>query len=174
MSYNNIETDRLVLKNIDSGDREFIFSQFSDGDINKYLFDAEPLTDISEADEIIQFYLEPEPRPQHRWIIQRKADGVKMGTCGFHCWSIKDSKVEIGYDLKKEFWGNGYMFEALSGIIEFAKVSMDIKEINACIYTGNHNSINLATKLDFVLTGSKYELFRGKKYLHSIYSLNLK
>jgi ribosomal-protein-alanine N-acetyltransferase len=174
MFYNNIETDRLLLKNIDNGDREFIFSQFSDDDINKYLFDAEPLTDISGADEIIEFYLEPEPRPQHRWIVIRKADGMKMGTCGFHCWGIKDSRVEIGYDLKKEFWGNGYMYEALNGIIEFAKGSMNIKEINACIYTENHKSISLAEKLGFVLTGSKYELFRGKKYLHSIYSLTLK
>ncbi|SCY22150.1 GNAT family N-acetyltransferase [Alkaliphilus peptidifermentans] len=174
MFYNNIETDRLLLKNIDSGDSEFIFSQFSDVDINKYLFDAEPLTDISEADGVIEFYLKPEPRPQHRWIVIRKADGVKMGTCGFHCWSIEDSKVEIGYDLKKEFWGNGYMYEALKGIIEFAEYSMELKEINACIYTENHKSISLAEKLGFVLTGSKYEIFRGEKYLHSIYSLNFK
>jgi len=169
-----METDRLLLKNIDNGDGEFIFSQFSDDDINKYLFDSEPLIDISGADEIIEFYLKPEPRPQHRWIIIRKADGVKMGTCGFHCWSIEDSKVEIGYDLKKEFWGNGYMYEALNGIIEFAKNSMDLKEINACIYTENRKSINLAEKLGFILAGSKYEVFRGEKYLHRIYSLNLK
>jgi [ribosomal protein S5]-alanine N-acetyltransferase len=174
MFYNNIETDRLVLKNIDGGDREFIFSQFSDDDINKYLFDAEPLTDIRGADEIIDFYLKPEPRPQHRWVVIRKADGVKMGTCGFHCWSITDSKVEIGYDLKKEFWGNGYMHEALDHIMEFAKNDMKVKEINACIYIENSRSIALVEKLDFVLIGSKYELFKGKKYLHNIYSLNLK
>ena len=174
MFYNNIETDKLLLKNIDNGDREFIFSQFSDDDINKYLFDAEPLTDIREADEIIEFYLKPEPRPQHRWILIRKADGVKIGTCGFHCWEIRNSRVEIGYDLKKEFWGKGYMYETLSKIIEFAKDSMDLKEINACIYTENHKSIRLAEKLGFVLNGSKYELFRGNEYLHNIYSLNFK
>jgi [ribosomal protein S5]-alanine N-acetyltransferase len=174
MFYNNRETDRLLLKNIDNGDREFIFSQFSDDDINKYLFDSEPLTDLSGADEIIDFYLTPEPRMQHRWIIQRKADGVKMGTCGFHCWSIKDSVVEIGYDLKKEFWGNGYMYESINNIIEFARDNMKVKEINACIYIENDRSISLVEKLGFVLTGSKYELFRGKKYLHNLFSLYLK
>ncbi|WP_261180843.1 GNAT family N-acetyltransferase [Anaerobacillus sp. CMMVII] len=147
---------------MDREDLEFIFTQFSDDDINKYLFDADPLKDISEANDIIEFYLKPEPRPQHRWIVIRKVDGVKMGTCGFHCWSIENSKVEIGYDLKKEFWGNGYMFEALKGIIEFAKNSTDLKEINACIYTKNQKSINLAKKLGFVRTGSKYEIFRGE------------
>lgn len=173
MFYNETETDRLVLKNIAREDREFIFSQFSDAYINQYLFDAEPVTTISEADEIIDFYLQPEPRSQHRWIVTRKLDGVKMGTCGFHCWSIEDFKVEIGYDLQKEFWGNGYMYEALQAIIEFAKKCMDLKEIKACIYTENHKSINLVEKLGFVKTGSKYEVFRGEKYLHNIYSFNV-
>jgi len=171
MFYNNIETERLILKNIGNEDREFIFSQFSDEDVNMFLFDAEPLTDTSGADEIIEFYLEPEPRQQHRWVIIRKADGLKMGTCGFHCWNVKDSSVEIGYDLKKEFWGNGYMYEAVDAIIQFAKNSMDIKEINACIFTDNHKSIHLVEKFSFVPTGSKYEVFRGEKYLHTIYSL---
>ncbi|MCD8502522.1 MAG: GNAT family N-acetyltransferase [Bacillaceae bacterium] len=94
MFYTNLETDRLLLKNIDSADREFIFSQFSDDDTNEYLFDAESLTDISEADEIIDFYLQPEPRAQHRWIILRKVDRVKIGTCGVHCWNTGDSTVE--------------------------------------------------------------------------------
>ncbi|QNO15381.1 GNAT family N-acetyltransferase [Alkalicella caledoniensis] len=170
----NIETDRLLLKNIDNGDREFIFSQFSDDDINKHLFDAEPLKDLSGADEIIDFYLKTEPRLQHRWVIQDKAHGVKMGTCGFHCWSIKDSKVEIGYDLKKEFWGNGYMYESLNHIIEFSKKNMKVKVINACIYIDNTRSISLVEKLGFILTGSKHEIFRGVEYLHNIYSLNLK
>lgn len=174
MFYKNIETDRLLLKNIENSDREFIFSQFSDDEINKYLFDAEPLTDISGADEIIEFYLEPEPRLQHRWIIINKGDGMKIGTCGFHCWSIKDSKVDIGYDLKKEFWGNGYMYEALNAIIQFAKDSMDIKEIKACIYIENYKSIRLVEKFGFIATGSKYEFFRGKEYLHNVYSLDFK
>ncbi|RSK26082.1 N-acetyltransferase [Bacillus sp. HMF5848] len=173
MFYKNLETDRLLLKNIDTGDREFIYSQFSDEEVNKYLFDAEPLNDINGAGEIIEFYLAPEPRLQHRWIIINKKNGLKMGTCGFHCWSTKDSNVEIGYDLKKEFWGNGYMYEALQAIIQFAKSSMNIKEIKACIYTENYQSIRLAEKFGFVATGSKNEHFRGEEYLHTIYSLDL-
>lgn len=171
MFFNNLETDRLFLKNIEISHRDFIFSQFSDEVVNKYLFDAEPLTDINGADEIITFYIQPEPRLQHRWVIVRKSDGVKMGTCGFHCWNQTDCKVEVGYDLKEEFWGNGYIQEAMKEIIAFAIAEMNIKELIACIYIDNQRSIRLVEKLGFILSGSKVELFRNKEYLHNKYSL---
>lgn len=173
MFFCDLQTERLFLKNIDKGDRDFIFSQFSDDVVNRYLFDAEPLTDILGADEIIEFYLQPEPRPQHRWIVIRKSDNIKMGTCGFHCWNQTDCKVDVGYDLKEEFWGNGYMQEAMKEIIQFTKDKMAIKEISACIYIDNLKSINLVKKLGFVLSGTCYELFRTKEYLHNRYSLCL-
>jgi ribosomal-protein-alanine N-acetyltransferase len=173
MLFRNIETERLSLKNIDLEDREFIFSQFSDEAVSRYLFDAEPLTDLRGADEIIAVYLQPEQRLQHRWIIVRKSDGKKMGTCGFHCWNQKAGKVEVGYDLKEEFWGKGYMQEAMKAIIAFAVEQMQIKEIIACVYIDNHRSIQLAENLGFVLSGTSYEIFRGKEYLHNRYSLYL-
>ena len=70
MFFRELETDRLFLKNISPVDRDFIFTVFSNDDVNRYLYDAEPLTDpltdISGADDIINFYLEPEPRNQYR------------------------------------------------------------------------------------------------------------
>lgn len=171
MLFKDIETERLILKNIGIDDREFIFSQFSNEVVNKYLFDVEPLTDIEGADEIIEFYIEPEPRLQHRWVIVRKQDGVKMGTCGFHCWNQEEGKVDIGYDMREEFWENGYMQEAMREIIKFAIEEMKVKEINACIYIDNERSIRLVGKLGFILSGSSYEIFRNEKYLHNIYTL---
>jgi ribosomal-protein-alanine N-acetyltransferase len=173
MLFNNIETERLFLKNISTLDRNFIFSQFSDEVVTKYLFDAEPLTDIEGADEIINFYIQPEPRLQHRYVMVRKSDGVKMGTCGFHCWNQTDCTVEVGYDMKEDFWGNGYMQEALTEIITLAKDEMHIKEIIACVSIDNQRSMHLAETLGFVISGSSYELFRDKKYLHNRYSLYL-
>ncbi|MPM51418.1 hypothetical protein SDC9_98166 [bioreactor metagenome] len=173
MFFTNLETERLLLKNIDVNDREFIFDMFSDEVVNKYLFDAEPLTDISGADEIIEFYLEPEPRLQHRWIIIRKSDGVKMGTCGFHCWNTSNSTVDVGYDLKEQFWGNGYMQEAIKEIVGFAKDKMKIETISASIYIENTRSVKLAESLGLTRSGHSTELFRGKEYQHYRYSLSL-
>ncbi len=174
MLFIDLETERLVLKNIERSDADFIFAQFSDAEVTRYLFDEESLTDMNGADEIIDFYLQPEPRLQHRWIIVRKSDGMKMGTGVFHCWDHKNASIEVGYDLNKNFWGNGYMLEAMQEIIRFARDRMDMKEIRACIYVENQKSINLITKLGFIVKGTMNEVFRGENYLHNTYSLAVK
>jgi ribosomal-protein-alanine N-acetyltransferase len=173
MFYKELETERLTLKNISSADREFIFEQFSNDKVNEYLYDAEPLTDIAGADEIIEFYTQPEPRGQHRWIITRKADLVKLGTCGFHCLDTTKGEVEIGFDLNDRFWGLGYAREAVGEIISFAKNSMKIKQIKAIIYIKNDRSIKVVEHFGFKKTGEQMDMFRNQEYLHNIYILEL-
>lgn len=173
MFFECLETDRLILKNINQDDREFVFSVFSDKVVTKYLYDEEPLTNMEGADEIINTYLQPEPRYQHRWILIRKEDGVKMGTCGFHCWYPEEGKVEVGYDLKEAYWGNGYMTEALNEIISFAVRKMKVGKIFAYIFVGNGKSINLSTKLGFEREGTLDCKFRGEDYLHYVYVLKV-
>lgn len=173
MLFKELETDRLFLKNISRYDREFILKQFSNDEVNRYLFDAEPLTDIFGADEIIDFYMQPEPRAQHRWILVRKDDGTKIGTCGFHCWDKSNGCCDIGYDLYPDYWGKGYMMEALKAICVFARSDMKVSGINAWIFIDNEKSVMFAEKLGFAFTGQiKDEIFRGEKYPHKILTLD--
>jgi len=173
MFYKELETERLILKNISNLDRDFIFEQFSNDKVNEYLYDAEPLTDISGADDIIEFYTQPEPRGQHRWIILRKSDQVKLGTCGFHCLNTTKGEVEIGFDLYDRFWGVGYAREAVAEIISFARNSMKIKQIKAIIYINNVRSIKVVEHFGFKKTGEQMDTFRNREYLHNIYMLEL-
>ncbi|MBP1754679.1 MAG: GCN5-related N-acetyltransferase [Firmicutes bacterium] len=169
----NIETNRLLLKSISVEDRDFIFSQFSDDIVTKYLFDEEPLTSISGADEIIASYANSNSISLCRWIMIRKSDQEKMGTCGFHCWYPSENIIDIGYDLKEEFWGKGYMQEALKEIINIAVQELKIKQINAHIYYENDKSIKLVERLGFHFNGQKYNCtFRGIEYLHKVFSLD--
>ncbi len=173
MLFTDLATERLWLKSIAMEDKEFVFSQFSNDTVNRHLFDAEPMKTIAEAEELICFYTMPEPRRQHRWILVRKEDGVKMGTCGFHCYDRISRRIDVGYDLDPAYWGRGYMLEAMREILFFAKTQMDLKEISACIHAENQPSILLIEKLGFVRTGSEQVSFRGKEYEHFRYSLYL-
>ena len=171
MLFKDLETERMLLGNISREDRDFVFEQFSNPRVNRYLYDAEPLTSIHEADAIIDFYMQPEPRSHHRWILTDR-DGAKMGTCGFHCWNPSAGSCEISYDLHPDFWGRGYMAEAVGAILRFAENDMKIRRIDACIYPANAASIALAEKFGFRFTGETRSLvFRGDEYLHRIHSL---
>lgn len=173
MLFKELETQRLLLKNISTYDRGFILEQFSNSKVNRYLFDAEPLTDVLGADEIIDFYIQPEPRIQHRWILVRKDNGNKIGTCGFHCWDQSNDSCDIGYDLYPDYWGEGYMMESLKAICAFARSDMKIRVINACISIDNEKSIKLAEKMGFTFSGqTKDEVFHGEKYPHKILTLD--
>ena len=173
MLWKELETERLILKNISKDDHDFVLGHFSDSNVVKYLYDAEPMKDMVEAYELIDSYLEPEPRGHHRWVLVRKSDGIKLGTCGFHCLDTAQRKIEIGYDLNKDFWGNGYMQEALKASINYLLQNSDIQQIDAHISIDNEKSIQLVKKLGFVFGGEcKIYVFRGQEYLHHIYTWN--
>ncbi len=169
----NLETKRLLLKCIDQSDREFIFEEFQNDFINQFLFDAEPMTDIKEADDLIEFYTMPEPRNQNRWVLIHKLEKLKMGTCGFHFWDREKKKVEIGFELMPQYTGNGYMAEAIEAIIDFARTKMEINKIIAIVFIDNINCKKLLEKFGFKMVGKEECSFRGKMYLHDIYELVL-
>jgi len=79
--------------------------QFSDCEVCRFLVDAEPFKSMDEAEERINWYMHPEPRDHHRWVIIRKADGAFIGTCGYHNWDKNNNICEIGYDLSSAYWG---------------------------------------------------------------------
>lgn len=171
--FTNIETNRLVLKCIDPGDRDFIFEEFQNDFINRYLYDEEPMTELSQADELIDFYTMPEPRRQNRWVLIDKTTNTRIGTCGFHLWDPDNKEVEIGFELMEQFTGRGYMREAVEAVVDFAKHKMKAERINAIVYIENRNCIKLLERLGFIKAGEKDTEFRGRIYLHNVYVLKI-
>ena len=171
--FTNIETNRLVLKCIDQFDRDFILEEFQNDFINRYLFDAEPMTEISQADELIDFYTIVEPRRQNRWILIDKTTNTKLGTCGYHLWNPDKKEVEIGFELMEPYNGKGFMLEAVKAIIEFAEHKMGVERINAIVYIENIKCIQLLERLGFVKVGEEETEFLDQIYPHFVYELQI-
>lgn len=169
----NIETERLLLKCIDQGDRAFIFEEFQNDFINTYLYDEEPMTDIGQADDLIEFYTVKEPRNQHRWVLMNKKENTKMGTCGFHLWDREMYKVEVGFELMQPYNGKGYMTEAVAAIIEFARMNMNAHTLVAIVFVDNGKCKRLLERFGFVIVDTEETLFRESMYVHDVYELDL-
>lgn len=161
--FQKIETERLVLRQLTIEDKEFILKHFSDDEVCKY-FDQEPFSKMEEAEELIHWYARPDKDPCRRWGIVEKEDNVLIGTCGYHKWDKKNMRVEIGYDLYKDYWGKGYMFEALKELIEYCFEKLKVNRIEALTHLQNDRSINILSRYGFKREGilREYVYCRGK------------
>ncbi len=171
--FSDITTPRLALRAIDARDAQTIYEHFAKERVSEYLVDCEPYSCADEALELINWYTQPEPRNRHRWIIERASDRAFLGTCGFHCIDLTNNICELGYDLSPEYWGNGYMTEAVGAILAFCFSETDINRVQAFVHTENARSCRLLEKLGFRPEGVMRDrhFFRGKYYDHFVYSL---
>ena len=170
MILQDLETERLILRGISEEDVDFIFQQFSNEDVTRYLFDAEPTQTLQEALEIVQMYTLQKKVTAHRWIIVLKESNTKIGTLGFHIWKRETQTCEIGYDLQPNFWGKGFGKEAVKAMLDYIVPTLQLNTITACIYEENIGSSALVKSLGFTDSlERRTERFRGKEYLHSIY-----
>lgn len=167
-----LETNRLKLRNVNDADTKFILKLFSNEKICEFLYDEEIFTKKEDAIEFIEWNTNPEEKGYNRWIIEKK-DSNKIGTCGFHLWDRTNNIAERGYDLWYEFWGYGYMKEALIAAIESGFSNMKLNRINAYVALENKKSAFTLESLGFINEGIYRDkhLFRGKYYDHFSYSL---
>jgi len=149
INFPQLETKRLVLRELTPGDSEALFKNYSDEDISSNFMD-EPFTNVGQAEKLIEaFNLEFEQGKAITWAISLIGTETCIGTCGY---MIDTSfNAELGYDLSKSLWGNGLMNEALLSIVNYGFECLDFRKIFADTLSSNSRSINLLKKLEFQL-----------------------
>ncbi len=165
-SFPEIETERLLLRELLPEDAPAIFRLFSDPLVTRY-YDLVSYTQVRQAEELIEFFDESfELERAIRWGIERKEDGELMGTCGY-VW-LRTHRGEIGYDLHSSFWRQGYMSEALDAIIDFGFTEFGLNRIEAMTMLDNEASMGLLRSLGFEQDGIMRELEFFKDAFHDM------
>ena len=111
-----LETDRLVLSGWRADQIDDLYRLHGDPVVARYLTThGKPWTkeqmDAALASWIALF----ERQKMGKLRVTRKSDGVLVGRCGFGLEG-EEEIPEIGYSMFPEFWGNGYAYEAASGL----------------------------------------------------------
>jgi ribosomal-protein-alanine N-acetyltransferase len=104
--------------------------------------------------------------------MQLKDALTPIGTLGYHALNQHAMTIDIGYDLNPNYWGHGYMREALSFLIDHMRHTFKGYHIHACIYKDNIKSIAAVKHFGFTFEKDYDEIFRGKPYKHHIYRLD--
>ncbi|WP_449620432.1 GNAT family N-acetyltransferase [Robertmurraya sp. Marseille-Q9965] len=159
-----LETERLVLRKITEEDAKDILSYLSDEEVMKY-YGLEPFSTITDAlDEISWYHSIYKNNMGIRWGITLKEQGVMMGSCGFHNRVSQHSRTEIGFELSRDYWGQGIASEAIGAILQYGFEHMELNRIEALIEPPNLPSQKLVEKQGFIREGllRQYEFTSGK------------
>jgi len=153
IEYAVLETERMLLLEINPALTETLFTRCTDDEIVSLLY-LESMEDF-EIDR--QNFLRGQTTYRTSYcnfILVDKQQKQFIGRCGFHTWYILHSRAEIGYHMNSDEYKNkGYTTEALRAIIAYGFDVLELNRIEA--FVGRHNppSLKLMEKFGFVQEG---------------------
>jgi RimJ/RimL family protein N-acetyltransferase len=144
------ETERLLLRRWEAGDLDLYRSIWGDGGIRAVLHPGgEPDAEYVDS----RFRRQVEHWDRHRfglWLAIDRESGEAAGWIG--AWYpdfIPElvGEIEIGWTLRRRFWGRGLATEGARAALEAAFEHLDIDHVISIIAPSNARSIRVATKL---------------------------
>ncbi|MEP7195715.1 MAG: GNAT family N-acetyltransferase [Saprospiraceae bacterium] len=163
-SIQELSTVRLFLRRLEHKDNLDIFEMRSNAENNKYL-DRPPCDSILKTTEFIQKIINGYQNSNlFYWVICERETDLLIGTICLFSFSEDGLQAEIGFELKKEFQGNGFMLEATNEVLKFAFQVLGLEQINAFAHKDNQRSNTILGKLNFVKE-SNAELQIGEQYI---------
>jgi len=143
-----LETNRLILRHLESGDLDNLHALYTDPEIRKYIPDAP--RSYAETREELEWHMDRHPRHPELglWATIDKTTGEFIGRCGLLPWQIDgQDEVEIAYLIDKAYWGQGLGSEAARAILAYAFDTLDLTRLICLIDERNLASIRVAEKI---------------------------
>ncbi|SFN34040.1 Protein N-acetyltransferase, RimJ/RimL family [Chryseobacterium oleae] len=142
-----LETERLLLRDLDLNDKEAIFGYRSDAETNQ--FQSWIPTTLEEVEAFIirnskEFNL---PETWYQLLITDKLTKEVIGDVGVHF--IDSDQVEFGITLSKKHHHKGYASEALKGLIHLMFKDLKKHRITTSIDPDNASSLQLIERIGF-------------------------
>ena len=154
-----IETERLILREIELKDTKNIFNAILNNKDTLYFLDWPFCENINEAEIFINKLIEAHNNLKHYcWVIQEKNADNFVG-CILICNVCEEKRMaEIEYVANSEYRGKGYIAEANKKVIEYL-----IKECNFYRIEAVCNIENIASSRVMEKSGMKFEgILRGR------------
>lgn len=169
----NLETERLLLRRVDSNDINEIFTLRSNPETMKYI--PRPLlkTDEDALEHIAMIDSKIESNEGINWAITLKDNPKLIGIIGHYRIKPEHYRAELGYMLLPEYHGKGIVSEAVREVVKYGFQVMNLHSLEAVIDPENHASAKVLEKNGFVKEAhfKEYEFFEGRFLDSVIYSI---
>jgi RimJ/RimL family protein N-acetyltransferase len=147
-----LETDRLVLRELQLSDEENLLDLDSDPEVMKYLTGGKPSTikQVRASLGRVRAQLEETNGKYGVWATVEKKTNSFIGW--FHLFPLKEmpvnpKKLYLGYRLKKKFWDQGYATEVSRELIRKSFAEYEAEEVCAHAMKDNIRSRNVMKKV---------------------------
>lgn len=144
-----LETDRLELRWLDTGDAAFILRLLNDPSWLRYIGDRGVRT-VDDAKN----YLRNGPIAMYArlgfglYLVLTKAGALPIGICGFVRRETLDD-VDLGFAFLPAFRGRRYAFESASAAMAYGRRTLGLSRVVAITAQDNAPSIRLLERLGF-------------------------
>lgn len=169
----NLETERLLLRRVNSNDVKEILALRSNPDTMKYI--PRPLlkTDEDALEHITIIDSKIDSNEGINWAITLKDNPKLIGIIGHYRIKPENYRAEIGYMLLPEYQGKGIISEAVKEAVNYGFNAMKLHSLEAVIDPENYASAKVLEKNGFVKEAhfKDYEFFEGRFLDSVIYSL---
>lgn len=150
------ETERLLIRIPRPGDGQAMNDAIRDSHehLKHWMPWAQTVQPLEESETLLrkavaQFIL----REQFWLLLFRKSDGYLVGSSGLHNidWSVPS--FEIGYWVRADCEGQGYITEAVNGITDFTFDTLQAERIEIRCDSRNDRSAAVARRAGYTLDG---------------------
>lgn len=150
-----IETERLVLRGWREDDLDGGFAaMMADAEVARFLTgDQRPKSRAEAWRDMALFVGHWALRGYGLFAVEEKASGAFVGRVGAwqpECWV----GFELGWGLRREFWGRGYAFEAARAAGDWVFANFPLDHIVSLIHASNTPSQKLAERLGMRIRAS--------------------
>ncbi|MGB7921742.1 MAG: GNAT family N-acetyltransferase [Pyrinomonadaceae bacterium] len=144
---NILETERLNLRQLTTGDAEFILELLNEPSFLRNIGDK----GVRTIDDAVQYILTGPVESYERlgfglWMVELKGSQTPIGLCGL----VKRDALpdaDIGYAFLPRFWSRGYAYESASAVMRYAIDVLGQKRLLAITNQDNTGSIKVLEKL---------------------------
>jgi [ribosomal protein S5]-alanine N-acetyltransferase len=148
-----IETNRLTIRLVEESDLPSLFAVNADDAVTRYL----PYESWKSVADGEAWFSRAAARlaagEAGQFVIVHRESRRVVGTCLLFRFEESSARAEVGYVLAREYWGAGYMLEAMKAFVAFAFEQLGMQRLEAEIDPRNVSSAKLLERLGFVREG---------------------
>lgn len=149
-----IEIGNFVLREKRESDVENFFNYYTDPEVNKFILCDMP-RNLEEARRELNYWRNVFYQNDGIYFaIARKDNDQLIGSIGLTTFNSYHNRIELSYDLAKEYWRQGITRSAINAVIKYGFEELRVNRIEAFTSTQNLPSKNLLLKCGFALEGT--------------------